>query len=497
MMENEMERHEVPEADRVVENVPENTGRAMLTFICVLAAFLLLLVSIGRWFPLRETKQGTLTYDVYSGPVMPLTVQGDAAGITASREINFDLSAYAGTAQEFLMLDPSADVTDAYTLTNASLEDRTLTLLYPVIGSIFDCPEVTVDGSDAALTLHAGPYSGHFDDAISGGLNLVEARCFADYQDLLADGSYMNAALADFPERDAPVTVYRLHDYVYSRATDAANPTLSMDFRIDPQKTCVFTYGSNGGSRDPATGCCSVRKGGIEYRAYPEEENMLPRDFYVILVGEDTDNYTIRGYRDGGCSDDERLDDLSCTVTRTEGTLGEVLVQLMDVYLHEYCVEWPNEAPEIPEHLSLELYADLAAEVIYTYSELGSSPVARYEFGMLEDIFSDTLGACRVNYYSFAAQIPAGGSITVEARTCRGESCNYKNSHIVTDRCCDMATGLGSALMFTSQTASISGCDEIELEKQNFGFDLAKGVTETTLDMNEPDFWLELRKTGE
>ena len=275
MMENEMERHEVPEADRVVENVPENTGRAMLTFICVLAAFLLLLVSIGRWFPLRETKQGTLTYDVYSGPVMPLTVQGDAAGITASREINFDLSAYAGTAQEFLMLDPSADVTDAYTLTNASLEDRTLTLLYPVIGSIFDCPEVTVDGADAALTLHAGPYSGHFDDAISGGLNLVEARCFADYQDLLADGSYMNAALADFPERDAPVTVYRLHDYVYSRATDAANPTLSMDFRIDPQKTCVFTYGSNGGSRDPATGCCSVRKGGIEYRAYLEEENIL------------------------------------------------------------------------------------------------------------------------------------------------------------------------------------------------------------------------------
>lgn len=224
---------------------------------------------------------------------------------------------------------------------------------------------------------------------------------------------------------------------------------------------------------------------------------MLPRDFYVILVGEDTESYTVQGYRDGGCSDDERLDDLSCTVTRTEGTLGEVLVQMMDMYLHEYCVKWPNEAPEIPEHLSLELYADLAAEVIYTYSELGSSPAARYYFGMLEDIFGDAIGVCRVNYYSFAAQIPAGSSITVEARICRGESCNYKNPHIVTDRCYDMATCLGSALTFTSQTASISGCDEIELGKQNFGFDLAKGVTETTLDMNDPGFWLELRKTGE
>lgn len=44
--------------------------------------------------------------------------------------------------------------------------------------------------------------------------------------------------------------------------------------------------------------------------------------------------------------------------------------------------------------------------------------------------------------------------------------------------------------------ASISGYDAIEIVSQNFGFDLQNRITEVTLDLSEPHYWLEVRKTA-
>ena len=41
---------------------------------------------------------------------------------------------------------------------------------------------------------------------------------------------------------------------------------------------------------------------------------------------------------------------------------------------------------------------------------------------------------------------------------------------------------------------SISRYDQIEIVAQNFGFDPANGITEVTLDLTQPHYWLEIRK---
>ena len=57
-----------------------------------------------------------------------------------------------------------------------------------------------------------------------------------------------------------------------------------------------------------------------------------------------------------------------------------------------------------------------------------------------------------------------------------------------------MASRLGSNIGFTRAGASISGYDEIEIVQQNFGFDIENGVTEVMLSLDEPHYYLEVRK---
>ena len=50
----------------------------------------------------------------------------------------------------------------------------------------------------------------------------------------------------------------------------------------------------------------------------------------------------------------------------------------------------------------------------------------------------------------------------------------------------DMVTGLGSNLIFTRQTASLEDRGQIEIVRQNFGFDIENGVNEVELDRYHP-----------
>ena len=56
----------------------------------------------------------------------------------------------------------------------------------------------------------------------------------------------------------------------------------------------------------------------------------------------------------------------------------------------------------------------------------------------------------------------------------------------------DLGTRLDSTLTFTAQTASLSGADDIRITGQNFGFDLAAGVTEVALDPEQDHYYLEI-----
>ena len=57
----------------------------------------------------------------------------------------------------------------------------------------------------------------------------------------------------------------------------------------------------------------------------------------------------------------------------------------------------------------------------------------------------------------------------------------------------DLVTRLGSTLDFTAQTAALVHTEAIELVRDNFGFDLASGVTEAKLDPEAEHYYLEIR----
>ncbi len=142
---------------------------------------------------------------------------------------------------------------------------------------------------------------------------------------------------------------------------------------------------------------------------------------------------------------------------------------------------------------SKELYLGLAAELLESYGQIGTTPVERYDTGMLEDIFSAVYTNGRVIYFSFDVTIPAGESVSVEAVMPKDASIDYVGNDKGKDGF-DMATKLGSNITFTEQTASICRFEEIEIVGQNFGFDLENGITNVSLDLNQDHYWLQVRK---
>ena len=57
-----------------------------------------------------------------------------------------------------------------------------------------------------------------------------------------------------------------------------------------------------------------------------------------------------------------------------------------------------------------------------------------------------------------------------------------------------MVTALGSNLRFTQQTAYLEDRGQIEIVRQNFGFDIENGINEVALDLAIPHYYLEVRE---
>ena len=445
----------------------------------------------------------------YAGPVFPLTALGDTQAVTAERDVCFDLSPYQTREEPYegpdgethisKRYDSAAVVTDGYTLTNSSDTERTLTLLYPVTLSFSDrvnrLPAITVDGAATAPVYYAGSWAGDFVDTMGqrGGerWNLEDLDSWEAYQALLSDGGYLSSALGDIPELEQPVTVYKLFDSVVA-PTDATNPTLQMAFTMDYDKTIVLIYGSNGGTDDLETGYCSRVVGGLgnEYRT--------PEPMYVILVGDDIEEYTLQGYRNMGENAGEEID-VTATVERTETTLGEILRQLVEQASAGWETMYGDGKTPVSAAVPAELIYDCTAELMASYGPLIPDGAERYQGGMLEGLINEARSMKRVLYLAFDVTIPAGESVKVEASMVKSASFDFpgageRDSSI---HGYDLVTQLGSSLTFTAQTVSVSGTGEAEILDSSLGLDPDTGVTQVQLDLAEEHHWLSLRKRGE
>lgn len=435
---------------------------------------------------------GSSTFMSYAGPVFPLTTTDEAEGVTARRDITLDFAPWSSAQYATDIL-----VTDSYTLTNTTSESKTLTFLYPFVSSLRDLgrrlPTLTADGAELEPGLHIGPYSGGFQGVMGPGgpseeqLNLHQLNSWEEYKTLLEGGAYTEKALADFPDLSGiRVLVYEFNDAWGDPGNkEAPNPSLRVTFDLDYDKTTVLSYGFHSGSYDRENGVM-----GQGFSIQEPGEWGYGEPYYLIILGDDIKNLETEAYVTGGWDTEAKLDDFGVTIDRYESDLDAILRQVTSRQW-EKMQDWDGDMTAA----GYETYHGLFCDYLLSYGVLAEDGgVARYDTGWLEEL--DVAGVDRVCYLKAEVTIPAGESVTLSAQMTKPANFDYACAHTENQGVngYDMVTRLGSTLAFTGQTATLEDRDQIEIVRQNFGFDLEQGVKTVDLDMDTEHYYLEVKR---
>ena len=445
-----------------------------------------------------ENVDGSSLFMSYAGPVFPLSILGNDEGITASREIVLDFGDFGKSSTAGPHLH-NADivVNDNYVLTNDSGRDVSIKILYPFAGTFSEIhkllPDIVLGGQTPELALIAGSYSGGFsglEGMEDAKVNLKPINSWEDYVTLLSDGAYLARAIDGSPSFDQAVTVYEFNNTKADHNKSQA-ATLAAEFSIDFEKTKILTYRFNGSSTD-------------EDNNYMRQSFFVPKEgfpddkgsFCLIALGDDVANLVIQGYENGGCNKGEEVDHVSADVKRYEATLGEILSRLV----REYATEWYDWMIEDgftspAENLDMDMLYRAAAELLTDHGALADKPAFRYVTGRLDDIIQEAIVLDRVFYLACEIDIPAGESVALSAAQVKPASFDHymgagsENEGVFGY---DIFTKLDSNLLFSKTTARISNAEQIDIVRQNFGFEQENEVFSVDLDLDEPHYYLEV-----
>ena len=473
------------------------------------------------------------TFMSYAGPVFPLTLREENAAISADRTVTMDFAPWVPVwisneeeaasrtnlteAEKQDVLDTYNEwypeggryqssghilVSDTYTLSNQSTEDQTIRILYPFASSLNGLsenrPTITINEEAINTELHAGSYAGTFQGAWEnwaethenpGSLNLQYIESWEGYEALLSDGSYLERALGDYPDLShIPVIVYKFTDAWGPAEDDDAgipNPSMRIMFELDYDKTNVLSYGFHSGSND--------RENGIMGRGFSireEGERWYGNPYYLIVIGDDVQNMTSQGYVTGGWDTKNEVES-GVTITRTESDLESALREAATFYYGEM-TDVQNYVETDPEY-GFEMYYGLLKEHLLAYGVLSEKEIDRYASGHIEEL--DIVGVDRVFWLEAEITIPAGESVTLTAAFEKEPSFDFTCADTANKGISgyDMVTALGSNLIFTQQTACLEDRGQIEIVRQNFGFDLENGIKEVKLDLTVPHYYLEVK----
>ena len=409
-------------------------------------------------------------YMAYEGPVFPLTALENTGSLTAKRHLTYDFTAIH---DEYSF--PDALILDAYTLTNTANEDMTYRFAYPFVASINTSREYipAILEYNIETEIHIGRYTGGYEgvwgaDDPKGTSNLDRISSWTEYKALLSDGTYMQDAFEEFPEMDQPVVVYEISNVqVYG---EGASPTLKFSCEHAPESVTSFAYGIRGGSYHQEKG-----KFSYHFSLDPDEVG------YVFVIGGDLMTYSTQGYEDGGCDKGEEID-ITATITRKEGILGEVLFDLLFA--------------ERDGTFSSDVAFGAFAEMMYTNGFLAEEPAERYRIG-LSSLLADASNVDRVMYLTFELTIPAGESKTLTLSMQKEPSMDFTGKY-KSRYGFDMVTKLGTNITFTEQRAKIIlDTEKYEFADQNFGFDPETGIFEVTLSLATEHYYMDIRKKPE
>ena len=476
---------------------------------------------------------GASTFMSYAGPVFPLTLREENDTIAAQRDITLDFAPWVpqwisneeeAASRDWLSETQRQDVlsnydewypeggrytssdnirvTDAYTLTNTTQEDQTVSVLYPFAGSLSQLgalsPKLTVNGENVETALRVGDYVGGFEGVYGGDLftpeeagsvNLDMPDSWEDYRDALELDAYLEKALGEWPDLNSiPVTLYKFTDPWGEEENSKAgipNPSIRVTFNMDYDKTRILTYGFHSGKFDSEKG---IRGCGFSIRQ--EGERGYAEPYYIIAVGEDVKNMAYTGHVTGGWDNDPTIE-AGVTITRYETDLDSALMEVMEYYVPEIFRD-ENTLEEMG--VNFDIWYGAFCDYLITYGVLSDNGADRYDDGMLEGIEAD--GVERVLYLEAEITVPAGASVALTAELAKEPSfdyyCSNKANRGVNGY--DLVTKLGSNLNCTAQTATLLDYGQLEIINQNFGFDLANGMKTVALSPDVEHYYLEVKR---
>ena len=443
----------------------------------------------------------------YEGPIFPLYSMEPVSDITVERNIDFGFSPYVDKTQtdtvvmngveqtfSYEIHESMSRVTDSYRLVNTTDEDKQITLLYPFVGKLADAyqkvPAISVNGKTVEAELKIGPFSGTFTGAgeqppVKTTFNISDVKDWEGYKKLIESG-YIAMTMDELPELDRKVIVYELKDR-YAEDYSGA-PYLNISFKADTGKTTIMTYRFNGYSLKSS--------GERSYGGFiPKEYNAdYGKSAYMIVLGEDIGDYTLKAYTNGGCYTE--LEGAGCTIVRYESTLDEILGRLYKEYADEYIgysSEKSDDSKYIFNSISDEYNLGLLAELMESYGLISDAPVNRYSDGSFEMIAQDALVMNRLMCRSFTVDIPANGEVTVSMQMKKQASINLMNDNTMIDGY-DMVTSLGSNLEIKSTKVSLSDTETVDIPEQDFGFDIVNGKTSVDISTENDHYSMKVRK---
>lgn len=451
----------------------------------------------------------------YTPPVFPLTSPDDTTGITVGREVIFDLgeTALPGDLKEWNgNIDEVGAYTlyDSYTLKNTTDGDKTVKLMYPFKCSMNDLlsdpndwdsatineavasniPEAEVNGIKAGTTLVAGDYCGGWSSAGypegNDRSNLEDVWDSAWYYDLLKDGRYLKDALADAPELNEPVVVYRIYGCgtTYDTVTNDAFVTAEGSFLLDNDASAyVFGNDRSYGRQDrKITFGFMVNNRGANY----------DNDKYIVVRGGDIKDLKLQGYYTGKESSWSRTatDEIYYNVERYEAKLGDILPELiMENVLHDEDLRHLKYAYE-QGAVTKETICDAAIKYMVKYGSLSEHPTQRYEeFGGFFEEYLDGAAVERIIYVTFDVTIRAGESVCVGISQKRYADMKQLGEEGRFDYGLELFTDVGSTLDFRDLTVRAEGIGGMKITSQNLGLD-AENRHISQPDMSESMYYV-------
>lgn len=413
---------------------------------------------------------GVGEYGIYNGPILPLSSIGGGEGVEVARDVTLDFSIYA-EPKEYTYAPERVRVTDSYTLTNPTERAVTVELSWPFEGRLSEqLPVITVDGEPVQAAVWPAKA---LNDGKGGINNFEEYAAALTAKDLLED------AMAPAQIWDQSVKVYHFYNLNYEGEQQEIPPMLGISYKYSNQtnlwmRSCDMSGVANG----------------REHLYFD-----LDRDVWLYAVGEDLQELEIGGavVHTFGIHTASQVDGVTWELETYEASFADCLWEAVQTYTYAG-EETGTGVYQVPPEM---LYNSTMREI----ADQSWMPGNSYS---MEGYFYELYINQRMIYLVFPVEIPAGGTVTVTGSY-------VKKSHYFSDENrhgYDLAAILGSNLRFTEQKVRLVNTEPVAIMplyedgqvrgfRQNFGFDLHKGITEVTLDLSQDWYYLDLMLLGE